>query len=744
MEKKLESFIKYANFELLTPPQPLNYEDYSKKEAVKIKQALSIWKYLRDFQKQRDDLSPKEKTDFILALLKEKMCLENSLIKVVVMVESLPTTVWRELLWRENIDFMSFESFLRRLDENQIQAIEDNFSDFHGRKRLPRVMKKSLRKRVRIFFNNISFKKLEAEEYDYERRHKTRNAWAYNLLGLDFGFSLYPKGENNDKKITNKSFTRFLSIKEHINDFVVNQEDGKYWWMYKKARTNYAFFPKKQVEMRTHVCPGFWYTMFMHLWFWIISPIALLTTAVNVWQFGLSWANLSPLILAIPILVWLLIAGSRLFWQSISAFFSASNNLVRKVKGDSWWLKGLKLIGRSILVFLKFVLLLVILIVLINASINFFNFFLPILGRLLSVFLYLSILYLLALAYYLVIVWYIPSLKDKEFSYETTTKPLKYFFGATLFASVVVVLDKFVSQYIFSFIANLFSTIWVWFSANFLVAIWMLILISFFSFSIYLLNTFEKNERKFVKYSKYINLLAIMFVLTNIAFILLYMAVYGYFSIYVIGYLGLFLLSFSIIAIGIILFTKEIVNSDNIYYREKARYMMDYEFGNVEKKYVTRLISNKDFKRLLKDENRFLSVRNFLNVYFNSYSRRFIFLKAILSLPNERIDKLLDKRQELFDECMFMSELDRYKLLQYVVFDKLSVSKALEFIEEQKNLALSKSIKKKEKLVELKRKFIYPFTWIWRRVYRFFATLKDLWDFFNKRCPYISRSKVLY
>ena len=101
---------------------------------------------------------------------------------------------------------------------------------------------------------------------------------SYNLLGLDFGFNAYPKGANNDEKVIEISPLKFLSVKNHADDFVVNTETGgKYWWLYRTARSNYAWNSNREISLKTHICPGFWYTIFVHLLFWVISPLAFVS-----------------------------------------------------------------------------------------------------------------------------------------------------------------------------------------------------------------------------------------------------------------------------------------------------------------------------------------------------------------------------------------------------------------------------------------------------------------------------------
>jgi len=192
----------------------------------------------------------------------------NMLLRIVVQIEMLPALVFRRILWKDNIDFMSLESFLRRLTGEQMAAIEQNFTDLFQEKIVPRVFGK-----IEKFFRRMTVEKLLEMPEDARERYDRKASWSYNLLDLDFGFNAYPGGIIDDTKIIEVSPLRFLSKKNHADDFAVNQENGKYWWLYKNARSNYIYEPDRDVRLNTHICPGFWWTFFVHLFFWVISPV---------------------------------------------------------------------------------------------------------------------------------------------------------------------------------------------------------------------------------------------------------------------------------------------------------------------------------------------------------------------------------------------------------------------------------------------------------------------------------------
>ncbi|MBT6068109.1 hypothetical protein HOG50_04865, partial [bacterium] len=66
---------------------------------------------------------------------------ENYGIRLVAQIESLPTSIWRKILWKQNIDFVTFESFLRRISSLSADAINNNYSDLMSGK-LPSILNK--------------------------------------------------------------------------------------------------------------------------------------------------------------------------------------------------------------------------------------------------------------------------------------------------------------------------------------------------------------------------------------------------------------------------------------------------------------------------------------------------------------------------------------------------------------------------------------------------------------------------
>jgi len=319
----MSKWVRFLEANKETTSAALEY-DYKSNGALKsaIAEGLVFWKFVvrrvgndytysdrLDWNKRREILSPFTKNP-------------NPFIKLIAVLESLPTSVWREILWEANIDFMSFESFLRRVDKQQERLIYDCFDDLYVKKCVPRVFRWFKRRR-----QETGLKSLLWEKFDSGERYQSKGSWSYNLLGLDFGFNAYPKGIADDNKIVEVSPLRFLSTKNHADDFIVNTEFGKYWWLYQKARSNYVLFPNKKVELKTHICPGFWFTFLVHGFFWLLSP------ALFLWTVEMALSDFSYWLIPLGIL------GAVTPLWIISAFLKFAAVSLTKVTVFKRWIK---------------------------------------------------------------------------------------------------------------------------------------------------------------------------------------------------------------------------------------------------------------------------------------------------------------------------------------------------------------------------------------------------------------------
>jgi len=287
-----------------------------KAEAIKEKiiEALSMWKFIAKYfvwEKTKGETTKEKwenrRKDLSVLLAANT---DNYYIQLLIMLESMPTPAFRKIIWSYNIDFMSLESFFRRLTETQRVGIATAYREFWHNQIVPEIFP-----RRGWFAKKVSREDLLSTEFNERVRYASAGSMSYNLLGMDFGFNAYPKGINDDTKIVEISPLRFLSVKNHADDFIVNQEDGIYFRLYKAARSNYVICPDKKVELKTHVCPGFWYTMIVHFIFWVVSPLWAISS-LSTWLAGgfSPWPWYLIVLSVLPGVVtplWLFLAGVK-------------------------------------------------------------------------------------------------------------------------------------------------------------------------------------------------------------------------------------------------------------------------------------------------------------------------------------------------------------------------------------------------------------------------------------------------
>ncbi len=295
--------------------------DYQKapngiKKKEKISEALAFWEFTCLFLNRPNTLNNRQicswsqRQEILLPFTKDP----NPLVIVVATIESLPNQLWRKLLWKLNIDFMSFESFLRRLQKSQFEGIVKAYKQLWEEKNIPDIFTKRDIRRKKITLESLLNCNIESW-----LRYKSKASWLYNLLGLGFGFNAFPEGIDDDFSPKRVSPLQFLSVKKHSDDFVVDTEEGKYFKMYKTVRSNFVWRPNRTVKLKNHICPGFWYTLIMYTWFWVLSPV-LAGLSVFAWSdiitktpwylsLGLSLGgSLTP--------IWLLVAVIKLIWPN--------------------------------------------------------------------------------------------------------------------------------------------------------------------------------------------------------------------------------------------------------------------------------------------------------------------------------------------------------------------------------------------------------------------------------------------
>jgi hypothetical protein len=260
-----------------------------------------FWRLIKKYSNQE---TLQERREFLRRFVNNS----NRYIALVAMIESLPVSIWRRILWRHNINYESLFSFLRRISSENMQAIKKNYLDLCIKDKQPRILKFYEKWRKKF-----SVQSLLEEQEDLDLRNKRKGSWSYNFLGLDFGFNAYTDDLNNDELTEAKTWSDFLSIKNHAKDFIVNREFGKYWWLYRTARSNWGWKRNKVVKLSNHICPGFWYTLFVHFLFWIASPFALfyvLTSGFEItgsdvfYKIPLLWAALFTPLWAVIAMLW--------------------------------------------------------------------------------------------------------------------------------------------------------------------------------------------------------------------------------------------------------------------------------------------------------------------------------------------------------------------------------------------------------------------------------------------------------
>lgn len=338
--------------------------DYAKsvifpQQKTRIGEALVFWYFIRKTVNR--EKSKKGRHEFINSFLAN----DNRFIRLVVMIELMPIYVWRRILWRTNIDFMSYESFFRRLEETQMKAIEENYCDCFNHEK-PRILTRSEKR-----------KEVPKDE-ETSLRYLSKAAMSYNLLNLDFGFNAYPNGKNDDTKIVDVSPFRFLSRKNHSDDFVVNEEFGKYYRAYKSARSNYVWNADGMVSLKTHICPGFWYTLIVHFLFWIGSPVltAFIFTMLSIkgTHFAPAWISIPMIIPAALTPCWLIAAGFKKGFITLAEFIdqhgSGIKDVVCKICESFWkrWGKILQIIENGFMYMLIVIVLLAIVIAMFHGA----------------------------------------------------------------------------------------------------------------------------------------------------------------------------------------------------------------------------------------------------------------------------------------------------------------------------------------------------------------------------------------
>jgi hypothetical protein len=283
-----------------------------------IRQALLFWKFVKNNLKTDDWLERQEK-------LKPFTEARNYYISAIAMLECLPDSVMRRVLWRHNIFFRDLQGFLEKLRDKDYKAIRENFQDLRAG-RTPRVIRWWER-----VFKKMTRENLLKENYNSLVRNQSKESWSINLAGLDFGFNSlievkegeFIRFEAENWKDYVRESRKFLAIENGEKNFVVNTEFGLYFWFYRTARSSYGWMRNRVVHLKRNICPGFWWTFIVHGAFWLASPICLAillatnANEINSWWKTIFYVTLIPIALVMPL--WIL---SALTWSGFRLILS--------------------------------------------------------------------------------------------------------------------------------------------------------------------------------------------------------------------------------------------------------------------------------------------------------------------------------------------------------------------------------------------------------------------------------------
>lgn len=269
-----------------------------KEYATETEQALAFWAACRESVERIRDAEEsvtgeRKLTNFDaflcrMAYLRRFELHPNPLVRLVADFETLSANALRRVLWFANVDFQSFESFLKRITPDQIEVFRENaasaFELAMERCGLPHEKTDDL-PCFRLGWQNAVANrfgpKSRTGDWWKERlygklgnRYESKAAIAHDILGWNFGFQLYSDAKTEKKNP--ESLPEQALLSKRGEDFSVNTESrGAYWWLYRTLRSNLLWGKDDEVELRAHVCPGFWMTVFAWLFLVAGSPACL-------------------------------------------------------------------------------------------------------------------------------------------------------------------------------------------------------------------------------------------------------------------------------------------------------------------------------------------------------------------------------------------------------------------------------------------------------------------------------------
>lgn len=249
------------------------YEDT--REAHEVREVLAFWEVIKlmpdDFSKASEF---EERRDIIYKASEKHFC-ANILVWTVANLECLPTPMFRRALWYFNIDFLSPESFLRRITEQQRLDLNYVRGAISGPQiHVPACCTVGYKNRIRSWlFGNWTVENMYDENHT-ERRYEEKGAIAREFFWLDWGYNLY---EDSKEDAQNKLafYRRMFTKKTNENPFSVNDDDGLFFWLFATLVSNWAWNYQKEVRFDGHVCLRAQYTIATWIFVILGSPLLL-------------------------------------------------------------------------------------------------------------------------------------------------------------------------------------------------------------------------------------------------------------------------------------------------------------------------------------------------------------------------------------------------------------------------------------------------------------------------------------
>jgi len=214
-----------------------------------------------------------------------------------------------------------------------------------------------------------------------------------------------------------------------------------------------------------------------------------------------------------------------------------------------------------------------------------------------------------------------------------------------------------------------------------------------------------------------------------------------------------------VLPILLIMMNKKI-NKENIDAIELASTKISYLMGEMEKLHMTsdkKLIfpesimlgnhlSQVEFEKLV--DRVLLMTKTLFGYYYRTYMHEFL-LYILPWISDNVLDKLQKEEKSL---CKIADVDERLYYIKLLILGH-DDEQRIKHLELERQRKAQKEYKKEKVLGILGaigHVIAYPFIkigrffgWIWQGIREFCLTVKDVWDLFNKRCPYVHKEKLL-